>query len=103
MEACQAMMLLLQDNSAGQVWAPRLLMLHGPARALRWAKTGTIEAAAAYALVQRMVESGGAALAHEAWRLCKLTLESPQALRTALTGATSVSSSRDAASVAEGQ
>jgi len=83
-EACHAITLLLQDTSAGQIWASRLLMLQGPARALRWASTGNIESASAYALVQCMVETGGAPIAREVWSLCKLTLESPEALQAAL-------------------
>jgi len=96
--------LILGESCAGQLWASRLLMLRGPARALRWAAIGNIDPAAAYALVRRMVECGGAAIAREVWHLCAQTLESPQALRIALDASTpSASYSRDAADTPEGR
>lgn len=99
MDACRALMSLMEEPSAADAWAPCLVMLHGPSRAFRWMADGTVDAATIYALVRRMVESGGAAIAREAWHLCRRTLETPATLQIALDMKVPLSSSAQNAGV----
>merc|ERR1712178_367911 len=103
MHACTVLSSLLQDTSCNHAWAPRLEMLRAPARAFRWAATGSVDAPAAYALVRHMVESGGAAVASEVWRLCRRTLETPSALKGALDLQTRASGEAPGASTDENE